>query len=43
MRYAPRLHVVLHAPEIPPSAGNVGRTRMAIAPHEAILQWGGTV
>ena len=31
MRYAPRLHVVLHEPEIPPNAGNVGRTCVAIA------------
>jgi len=31
MRYEPRLHVVLHEPEIPPNAGNVGRTCVAIA------------
>lgn len=31
MRYAPRLHIVLHEPEIPPNAGNVGRTCVAIA------------
>jgi len=31
MRYTPRLHVVLHEPEIPPNAGNVGRTCVAIA------------
>ena len=43
MRYSRRLHVVLHEPEIPPNAGTVGRTCMAIAAHEAIRQWGGTV
>lgn len=31
MRYDPRLHIVLHEPEIPPNAGNVGRTCVAIA------------
>ena len=31
MRYAPRIHIVLHEPEIPPNAGNVGRTCVAIA------------
>lgn len=31
MRYVPRLHIVLHEPEIPPNAGNVGRTCVAIA------------
>jgi len=31
MRYEPVLHVVLHEPEIPPNAGNVGRTCVAIA------------
>jgi tRNA (cytidine/uridine-2'-O-)-methyltransferase len=31
MKYAPVLHVVLHEPEIPPNAGNVGRTCVAIA------------
>lgn len=31
MRYEPRLHIVLHEPEIPPNAGNVGRTSVAIA------------
>ena len=31
MRYDPVLHVVLHEPEIPPNAGNVGRTCVAIA------------
>ena len=31
MRYVPRLHIVLHEPEIPPNAGNVGRTSVAIA------------
>ncbi|MCE9629842.1 MAG: tRNA (cytidine(34)-2'-O)-methyltransferase [Planctomycetia bacterium] len=31
MRYQPRLHIVLHEPEIPPNAGNVGRTSVAIA------------
>ena len=31
MRYRPRLHIVLHEPEIPPNAGNVGRTSVAIA------------
>ncbi|MFM7185185.1 MAG: tRNA (cytidine(34)-2'-O)-methyltransferase [Planctomycetota bacterium] len=31
MRYSPRLHIVLHEPEIPPNAGNVGRTCVAIA------------
>ena len=30
MRYDPLLHIVLHAPEIPPNAGNVGRTCVAI-------------
>ena len=30
-RYEPVLHVVLHEPEIPPNAGNVGRTCVAIA------------
>jgi len=31
MRYEPVLHVVLHEPEIPPNAGNVGRTCVALA------------
>jgi len=31
MRYDPQLHIVLHEPEIPPNAGNVGRTCVAIA------------
>ena len=31
MRYDPALHIVLHEPEIPPNAGNVGRTCVAIA------------
>ena len=31
MKYRPVLHVVLHEPEIPPNAGNVGRTCVAIA------------
>lgn len=31
MKYTPVLHVVLHEPEIPPNAGNVGRTCVAIA------------
>lgn len=31
MRYDPVLHIVLHEPEIPPNAGNVGRTCVAIA------------
>jgi tRNA (cytidine/uridine-2'-O-)-methyltransferase len=31
MRYQPQLHIVLHEPEIPPNAGNVGRTCVAIA------------
>ncbi len=30
MRYDPALHIVLHEPEIPPNAGNVGRTCVAI-------------
>jgi len=30
MRYRPLLHVVLHEPEIPPNAGNVGRTCVAV-------------
>jgi tRNA (cytidine/uridine-2'-O-)-methyltransferase len=30
-RYEPVLHIVLHEPEIPPNAGNVGRTCVAIA------------
>lgn len=30
MRYDPCLHLVLHEPEIPPNAGNVGRTCVAI-------------
>ncbi|MFM8892996.1 MAG: tRNA (cytidine(34)-2'-O)-methyltransferase [Planctomycetia bacterium] len=30
MRYDPCLHIVLHSPEIPPNAGNVGRTCVAI-------------
>jgi tRNA (cytidine/uridine-2'-O-)-methyltransferase len=30
MRYDPRLHIVLHEPEIPPNAGNVGRTCVAV-------------
>ena len=31
MKYEPVLHIVLHEPEIPPNAGNVGRTCVAIA------------
>jgi tRNA (cytidine/uridine-2'-O-)-methyltransferase len=31
MRYEPVLHIALVAPEIPPNAGNVGRTCVAIA------------
>ena len=31
MRYEPVLHIVLHEPEIPPNAGNVGRTCVALA------------
>ena len=31
MRYEPVLHIVLYAPEIPPNAGNIGRTCVAIA------------
>jgi tRNA (cytidine/uridine-2'-O-)-methyltransferase len=31
MRNEPLLHIVLHEPEIPPNAGNVGRTCVAIA------------
>jgi len=31
MRYEPLLHIVLYEPEIPPNAGNVGRTCVAIA------------
>jgi tRNA (cytidine/uridine-2'-O-)-methyltransferase len=30
VRYEPLLHIVLHEPEIPPNAGNVGRTCVAI-------------
>ena len=30
MRYEPILHIVLHEPEIPPNAGNVGRTCVGI-------------
>jgi tRNA (cytidine/uridine-2'-O-)-methyltransferase len=30
MQYDPLLHIVLHEPEIPPNAGNVGRTCVAI-------------
>jgi tRNA (cytidine/uridine-2'-O-)-methyltransferase len=30
VRYDPLLHIVLHEPEIPPNAGNVGRTCVAI-------------
>ncbi len=30
MRYDPVLHLVLHEPEIPPNAGNVGRTCVGI-------------
>ena len=30
MRYDPILHIVLHEPEIPPTAGKVGRTCVAI-------------
>lgn len=30
MRYQPVLHIVLHEPEIPPNAGNVGRTCVGI-------------
>ena len=31
MRYEPRLHVVLHEPQIPPNTGNIGRTCVATA------------
>jgi tRNA (cytidine/uridine-2'-O-)-methyltransferase len=31
MKYDPVLHIVLHEPEIPPNAGNVGRTCVALA------------
>jgi tRNA (cytidine/uridine-2'-O-)-methyltransferase len=31
MKYDPVLHIVLHEPEIPPNAGNIGRTCVAIA------------
>ena len=31
MNYEPRLHIVLHQPEIPPNTGNVGRTCVAAA------------
>lgn len=30
MKYTPRLHVVLHQPEIPPNTGNIGRTCVAV-------------
>lgn len=30
MRYDPILHIVLHEPEIPPNAGNVGRSCVAL-------------
>lgn len=30
MKYEPLLHIVLHQPEIPPNAGNVGRSCVAI-------------
>jgi tRNA (cytidine/uridine-2'-O-)-methyltransferase len=30
MRYEPCLHIVLYEPEIPPNAGNIGRTCVAI-------------
>ena len=30
MRYSPSLHIVLFEPEIPPNAGNIGRTCVAI-------------
>lgn len=30
MKYEPRLHIVLHEPEIPQNTGNVGRTCVAI-------------
>jgi len=30
MNYAPRLHIVLHQPEIPPNTGAVGRTCVAV-------------
>jgi tRNA (cytidine/uridine-2'-O-)-methyltransferase len=30
MRYQPCLHIVLYEPEIPPNAGNIGRTCVAI-------------
>lgn len=30
MLYSPSLHIVLHEPEIPPNAGNIGRTCVAI-------------
>jgi tRNA (cytidine/uridine-2'-O-)-methyltransferase len=31
MLYVPRLHVVLHEPQIPPNTGNIGRTCVAAA------------
>ena len=30
MLYVPRLHVVLHEPQIPPNTGNIGRTCVAV-------------
>ena len=30
MRYSPSLHIVLYEPEIPPNAGNIGRTCVAV-------------
>jgi tRNA (cytidine/uridine-2'-O-)-methyltransferase len=30
MKYPPLLHVVLHQPEIPPNAGNIGRSCVAV-------------
>ncbi|MEQ8785915.1 MAG: tRNA (cytidine(34)-2'-O)-methyltransferase [Pirellulaceae bacterium] len=30
MKYTPRLHIVLHEPEIPPNTGAVGRTCVAV-------------
>ena len=31
MKYEPRLHIVLHQPEIPPNTGAVGRTCVALS------------
>jgi len=30
VKYEPRLHIVLHQPEIPPNTGNIGRTCVAM-------------